>query len=391
MDLDDVTVLDLTRLLPGPYATQLLADMGADVIKVEDPEVGDYARFIEPMAPSGEGAVFTAINRGKRSVTIDLKSGQGTDVFYQLVEDADVVFEQFRPGVAERLDVGYDDVQEHNPEIVYCSLSGYGQSGPYRERVGHDLNYAGVAGLVDMTRHSPDEPPAIPGYPIGDMAGGVFSTLSIVSALLSRELGNSGGTYIDVSMTDAVLSFSQAVTALAMYSGDPRPGETELTGKYPCYDVYETEDGRYVTVAALEPKFWENLCEALDKEHLVNRHRADDESVREAVREELQAAFRSRTRDEWEDRLEEEDVMFGPVNTPLEAIEDSHIQHREVVTGDDELPRIGYPAKVATGLGGSEGFVPEMGEHTEEVLLEHGFGQADINALLDEGVITNSD
>lgn len=388
MDLNGVTVLDLTRLLPGPYATQLLADMGADIVKIEDPEVGDYARFIEPIAPSDEGAVFTAINRGKRSVTIDLKSERGVDTFYRLVEEADVVFEQFRPGVADRLGVGYDDVREHNPDIVYCSLSGYGQSGPYRERVGHDLNYAGFAGLVDMTRPSPEDPPTIPGYPIGDMAGGVFSALSIVGALLSRELGDGDGTYIDVSMTDAVLSFSQAVSALAMYGEEPHPGRTELTGKYPCYDIYETKDGRYLTIAALEPKFWENLCEALDKEHLVDRHRSDDESVREAVREELQSAFRTRTRDKWEERLGEEDVMIGPVNTPIEALEDPQIQHRGIVEGGAELPRIGYPATVPDGLGGSDGFVPEMGAHTVEVLEEYGFDQADVEALVDEGVIT---
>lgn len=388
MNLSDVTVLDLTRLLPGPYATQLLADMGADVIKIEDPEVGDYARFIEPIAPSDEGAVFTAINRGKRSVTIDLKEERGTDVFYRLVTEADVVFEQFRPGVADRLGVGYDDVREQNPDVVYCSLSGYGQSGPYRERVGHDLNYAGFAGLVDMTRHSGDETPSIPGYPIGDMAGGVFSALSIVGALLSRELGDGGGTYIDVSMTDAVLSFSQAVSALAMYDDDPRPGETELTGKYPCYDVYETQDNRYITIAALEPKFWNNLCTALDKDHLLDRHRADDESVREAVREELQETFRTRTRDEWEERLGEKDVMIGQVNTPVEALEDPHIQDRGVITGSDGLPRIGYPAKVAGGLTGSGAFVPKMGEHTEEVLEEYGFGPADIGTLREGGVVT---
>lgn len=391
MDLSDVTVLDLTRLLPGPYASHLLAEMGADVVKIEDPEVGDYARFIEPIAPSEQGAVFTAINRGKQSVTIDLKSERGIDVFYRLVEETDVVFEQFRPGVADRLGVGYEDVSEHNPSVVYCSLSGYGQSGPYRDRVGHDLNYAGFAGLIDMTRPSPEDSPVIPGYPIGDMAGGVFSALSIVGALLSRELGEGDGTYIDVSMTDAVLSFSQAVAALAMYGDDPRPGETELTGKYPCYDVYETKDGRYVTIAALEPKFWENLCEALGTEHLVERHRAEDESVREAVREELQSEFRSKTRDEWERQLGEADVMCGLVNTPAEALEDPHIQHRELVGGDEELPRIGYPAEVKDGLGGSEEFIPEMGEHTEDVLQEYGFDEEEIETLKNEGVITTDE
>ena len=390
MDLSDITVLDLTRLLPGPYGTQLLADLGADVVKIEDPDIGDYARFVEPMAPSDQGAVFTAINRGKRSVTLDLKHERGTEVFYRLVEDADVVFEQFRPGVADRLSVGYDAVSEVNPDIVYCSLSGYGQSGPYRDRVGHDLNYSGFAGLVDMTRDSPEEAPRIPGYPIGDMAGGVFSALSIVSALLSQELGESGGTYIDISILESVLSFSQAVVGPAMYGEDPRPGETELTGKFPCYDVYRTEDDRYVTIAALEPKFWERLCTELGREDLVEKHRADDPVVRQAVREELQSVFETKTRREWEAALGEKEVMIGLVNTPREAVEDPHVTHRGIVEGDEDLPRIGFPADVGTGLDTDDDAVPGFGEHTEEVLARYGFSDEELAELRENEVITGT-
>ncbi|MFQ3294684.1 MAG: alpha-methylacyl-CoA racemase [Natrialbaceae archaeon] len=388
MDLSDVTVLDLTRLLPGPYGSQLLADMGAEVIKIEPPDVGDYARFTEPIAPSGQGAVFTAINRGKKSVTLDLKDERGKAAFYRLAEDADVVFEQFRPGVADRLDVGYDDVSEYNEDIIYCSLSGYGQSGPYRDRVGHDLNYSGFAGLVDMTRDAADETPRIPGYPIGDMAGGVFSALSIVSALLSRELGDGDGAYIDISILDTLLSFSQAVMGPAMYGEDPRPGQTELTGKFPCYDVYQTKDDRYVTIAALEPKFWETLCDELGAEHLLEKHRSDDPAVRQAVREELQSTFRMKTRNEWESELGEKDVMLGLVNTPTEVLDDPQVRSRGIVTGDDELPRIGYPAEVESGLAGSGDSVPDMGEHTEHVLRTCGYSEGDLRELRDNGVIT---
>lgn len=391
MDLSDVTVLDLTRLLPGPYGSQLLADLGAEVIKIEDPDVGDYARFTEPVAPSGQGAVFTAINRGKKSITLDLKNEQGKAVFYRLVEDADVVFEQFRPGVADRLGVGYDDVIEHNRDIIYCSLSGYGQSGPYRDRVGHDLNYSGFAGLMDMTRDSADESPRIPGYPIGDMAGGVFSALSIVSALLSRELGEGSGEYLDISIMDTVLSFSQAVMGPAMYGEDPRPGETELTGKFPCYDVYRTKDDRYVTVAALEPKFWETLCNELGTEHLLEKHRADDSAVRQAVREELQSTFETKTRDEWEEKLGDKDVMIGLVNTPTEVLDDPHVQQRGIVTGGDELPRIGYPAKTEGGFDELDDYVPGMGEHTEQVLETFGFDEDELTDLRNSGVITTSE
>ncbi len=387
MDLTGVRVIDLTRLLPGPYATQLLADMNADVVKVEDPAVGDYARFMEPKTSDGVGTIFSAVNDGKRSVTIDLKDDDGRAVFYELVEDADVVIEQFRPGVVERLGIDYDAVREQNPDVVYCSLSGYGQEGSYRTRVGHDLNYVSMAGLVDMTRTETDREPAIPGYPVGDMAGGVFAALSVVSALLSRSLGNRAGTFIDVSMTDAILSFAQPVTSAAFSGHDPRPRETELTGKLPCYDVYRTADDRYVSVAALEPKFWEHLCEALDHPELIEKHHAEDEAVREAVRQTLAETFRTKTRDEWEAELGEKEVMFAPVQTPSEAISDAHVQSRGIVENDG-VPRVGFPARTTPDRPSRcDRGLPKMGEHTKEVLEAAGVDEATIEALRERDVI----
>lgn len=389
MDLTGVRVIDLTRLLPGPYATQLLADMNADVVKVEDPEVGDYARFMEPKTPNGVGTIFAAVNDGKRSVTIDLKDDGGLDAFYELVADADVVIEQFRPGVAERLGIDYESVREYSPDVVYCSLSGYGQSGPYRDRVGHDLNYASIAGLVDMTRAEADGDPAIPGYPIGDMAGGVFAAFSVVSALLSRALGNRSGSFIDISMTDAILSFAQPVASAAFSGTNPRPRGTELTGKLPCYDLYRTADDRYVSIAALEPKFWQNLCEALDRPELLEKHHANDEAVRRAVRETLAETFRSKTQTEWEDELGEKDVMFAPVRTPREAVSDPHLMSRGIIDDDGTgVPRIGFPARASPEIrGGPATGLPEMGEHTREVLESAGINDATIRALRDRGVI----
>src|SRR6056297_3088540 len=255
MRLDGIRVLDLSRLLPGPYATQLLADAGAEVIKIEDTDAGDYARVMPPYTDDGVGAIFDAINRGKRSVALDLKSDEGREAFLTLAESADVVFEQFRPGVVDRPGVDYESVRARNENVVYCSLSGFGQTGPHADRVGHDLNYVGMAGLLDMTRADEDSPPQIPGYPVGDMAGGLFAAFSIVGALLSRELGNTGGEYVDVAMTDVVASFSQSIAYDALAGEEPRPGETALTGDGPWYDIYECADGRYVTIAALEPKF----------------------------------------------------------------------------------------------------------------------------------------
>ncbi|MHC3439608.1 CaiB/BaiF CoA transferase family protein [Natrialbaceae archaeon A-gly3] len=378
MQLDNVRVLDLTRLLPGPYATQLLADQGVDVIKVEDPGTGDYARELPPRTDDGTGAVFAAVNRGKRSVTLDLKREEGREAFYRLLEDVDVVIESFRPGVTERLGVDYETVREYNPGLVYCSLSGYGQDGPYRERVGHDLNYVGLTGLLDMTRPDPDSSPTLPGYPIADMAGGMAGAFAIVSALLSRELGDGTGTYLDLSLADAVLSFSQVVTLPATLGADPRPGETPLTGGLPWYDVYETEDGRYVTLAALEEKFWVAFCRAASRPDLESVHGTDDPAERAALREELEALFASRPREAWAD-IDGSDIPIEPVLTPREALEHSQVEARGLV---DRGSTPGIRSPVTTDDARPE-TIPDHGEHTAEVLAEAGFTDAEIERVLE--------
>lgn len=388
MRLDGVCVLDLTRLLPGPYATQLLADLGADVVKVEDPGSGDYARDQPPLTDRGHGRLFEAINRGKRSVAIDLKHETGRELFYQLAAGADVVFEQFRPGVADRLGVDHEAVREHNRDIVYCSLSGYGQTGPYADRVGHDLNYVGVGGLLDMTRASPDEAPRIPGYPIADMAGGLFAAFAIVGALASRALGNTDGENIDVAMTDVVASLSQAVTADALDGEDPRPGDTALTGRDPWYDVYQAADGRYLTIAALEPKFWAAFCEAVDRSDLRPVHGTDDPAERRALREELIALFAERPRADWLDRLADTEAMVGPVNTPRELLADPQIEARDLVERpDDGPPRIGFPARHSGGGAGPDRPAPALGEHTDELLGALGLDDSALEQLRNDGVV----
>ncbi|PSQ60855.1 MAG: CoA transferase, partial [Halobacteriales archaeon SW_9_67_25] len=322
MDLSAVRVLDLTQLLPGPYATQLLRDMGAEVVKVERPDGGDPGRTFGAPGPENEdGAadghseeapyesspLFDVVNRGKRSVALDLASDAGRTAFLELAREADVVVEQFRPGVVDRLGVGYEDVRAVRGDVVYCSLSAHGQTGPDSGQVGHDLTCAGAAGLVDMTRPDAGADPVLPGFPVADMAGGLFAALSVVSGLLSRELGGQTdgddggreGEYLDVAMTDAVLSLSQVVAGPAMAGCDQRSGETTLTGAYSCYGIYECADGRYVTLAALEPRFWEAFCRAVDRPDLVDTHMAADAATRDHVRAELTELFRERSRDVW--------------------------------------------------------------------------------------------
>ncbi len=387
MKLDGVRVLDLTRLLPGPYATQLLADAGADVVKVEDTGAGDYARHMPPATGDGVGAVFDAVNRGKRSIAIDLKTDAGQDAFYELVADADVVVEGYRPGVTERLGVDYDTLVEYRSDLVYCSLSGYGQQGPYTDRPGHDINYAGLAGLLDMTRDDPSAPPQLPGYQIADMGGGLLAAFAICAALLSRELGNTGGEYLDVALTDAVVSFSQSVAPLALRGEDPRPGETPLTGEFPWYDVYEAKDGRYVTIGALEPQFWRAFCEAVDRPDLVEKHMTEDPAERGALREELSAIFRERTRDEWAETMADVDATVDGVYTPAEALSHPQIDARGYVTQDDGAPRVGFPV-AGTAIPDSDGMrPPRHGEHTEALLRDAGVDEAGLEQLRDAGAI----
>lgn len=386
MDLDGIRVLDLTQLLPGPYGTQLLADMGADVIKVEPP-TGDPARHVQGI-DNWAGYVFSAVNSGKRSIAIDLKDPDGRAVFYDLVSEADVVFEQFRPGVTERLGIDYETLQTHREDLVYCSLTGYGQEGPYRDEAGHDLNYVGVAGLLDMSR-PPDETkgeqatgddtgtedrvesgkPIPPGYPIADMGGGLLAVTHILGALLERELGG-GGAHLDVSMTDAVLSFGQVELAMADAGQDPRPGETPMSGALPWYDVYQTADGRYLTLAALEPRFFEAFCEAVDRPDLAADHLSEDPAVVQAMRDELEALFQQRTREEWLATLDSE-TMVAPVNTPAEALEDPHLRERGLFVDTDA----GHRRVSVPGLSGADrpDSVPSLGGHTDEILYEYGY------------------
>lgn len=388
MRLDGLRVLDLTRLLPGPYATQLLADLGADVIKIEDTGPGDYAREMPPLTDEGIGTVFDAVNRGKRSVAIDLKTDAGTDVFYDLLGSADVVIESFRPGVTDRLGIDYATVSEHRSDIVYCSLTGYGQNGPYADRVGHDLNYIGLAGLLDMTRDDTEERPRVPGYQIADLAGGLFAAFSICSALLSRELGNSSGEYVDVAMTDAVVSFSQAIASEALRGTDPKPGETPLAGEYPWYGVYETKDGKYVTLGALEPKFFEAFCSAVGRPELVDSHGSADSAERAALREELEAIFAERTRDQWVGTLSDVDAAVGGVYTPQEALEHPQIRARGYVDRpEDGAPRVGLPLCGSDVPDATRGDPPKQGEHTDEVLREVGVASETIRSLRTSGAI----
>jgi crotonobetainyl-CoA:carnitine CoA-transferase CaiB-like acyl-CoA transferase len=273
-----------------------------EVVKIEQPGEGDYARWIPPeVGDTGFSHLFHTVNRGKKSVVVDLGSDEGRDAFLELATEADVVFEQFRPGVTDRLGVNYGDVTAVNEDIVYCSLSGYGQDGPYNDRVGHDINYAAIAGLLDKTSSRDSDMPAQPGYPAGDMGGGLVAAFAIITGLLERELGG-GGQYLDVSMTDVILSMAtgQEWVADRKLDGESIPDdlrEPPVDLVHPNHAIYETADGKYVTVAAVEEKFWADLLDELNREDLLEYHYARGEEGEYATAE-LQAEFAKRTREE---------------------------------------------------------------------------------------------
>src|SRR2546421_11898313 len=328
--LSGIRVLDLSRLLPGAYATQMLADFGADVIKVEEPGSGDYGRFMPPQGAGGMSLYFIAINRNKRSMTLNLKSAEGREIFLRMVRKADVVLESFRPGVMERLGLGYDQLKEANPGIIYCAISGYGQDGPYRLRAGHDLNYAGYAGLLDYNR-GPHGEPAMPATQLGDLAGGSYmAIMGILTAIIGRAQTGEGRK-IDVSMTEGVLSLLPLVAGAYLNTGKaPRPGHSALDGGLPCYNIYETKDGKHITLAALEPKFWHTFCTQIGHLELLPFHTPVGPGGLEEAKDTLRGVFKTKTRDEWVAELGDIDACVGPVYSIEEALNDEQAQSRGV-------------------------------------------------------------
>ena len=383
--LDDVTVLDLSVYLPGSYASLLLADLGAEVVKVERPPDGEVTREWEPKL-GGEGYRFLQRNRNKRSVCLDLKSEEGLAVFYDLVSEADIVIEGFRPGVLDRLDAGYEDVAAINPQILYCSITGFGQDGPLADRAGHDLNYISTAGILGTTRA--DGRPVVPGVPIGDFAGGLFAALSLVSALRSRT--QLGGQHIDISITDVLFSWLIAHAGEHFGSdGAYDPSEALTSGRCPCYSVYATADGRYLAVGALEFEFWERFCELVGLEELVDDHLVEDTA--EQRRQAIQQTLVEKSRAEWLEVFEGENLPITPVNSLAEAFSSAHVRERNLVEtipfDGAELEQLRSPFGFSECTAAIDRAPPRLGEDNESVLAGLGYDQSTIDGLVEDGVI----
>ena len=404
LPLAGIRVLDLSRLLPGGFCSLLLADLGAEVLKVEDTGMGDYIRWSPPFyevppgpEDSAKSALFLALNRNKRSIRIDLKHERGREVLLRLVAEHDVVLESFRPGVLDRLGVGYERMREVNPAIVYCAISGYGQTGPKRDAAGHDMNYLGLVGLLGLTGERDGAPVQAAGQ-IADLGGGaLMGAFGILAALRERDGGGVGspgsgeGQVVDVSMADGALSWLAMVAGAYFADGNvPRRGGLPLAGSLVCYRPYECADG-WVTLGALEPKFWQAWCRGVGHEELIERQFEGPGSDAHA---QVVQIFRARTRAQWQEFAEQHDCCLEPVLDLDEALDSELVRAREMVVELEQpgvaggVRQLGIPVKLARTPGDHARLPgPALGEHTEAVLAEAGYGPREIAALVACGAV----
>jgi alpha-methylacyl-CoA racemase len=386
LPLHGVRVLDLTRLLPGPFATLVLSDLGADVVKVEEPG-GDWLRWLPPLAGEQSGA-FHALNRNKRSIVLDLRRHEGAAAFVRLASRADAVVESFRPGVLDRLGCGWAALHAANPRLVLCSITGYGQDGPYAARAGHDVDYCALAGV--LAQCGTPEAPVVPGVQLADVAGGAWPAVAGILAALVGRAASGEGRHVDVSMAEGALALLAMPLGIAAARGAPlRRGAELLSGGAACYGVYRTRDGRFVALGALEHKFFAAFCAALGRPELADRQLECDGA---GPRAELDAIFAARTRDEWAAFAAAHDVCLMPVLEGDEPRRDPHLAARgvfvEVKTPWEgrALPGVATPVRLA-GEPQPRRAAPRLGEHADEVLAEAGFGAADVAALRALGVL----
>jgi len=374
-------ILDLSRLLPGPYCTMLLADMGAEVIKVETPRIGDYARFLPP--EMGLSGMFPAINRNKKSIALNYRNPHGKEVFLRLAQTADVLLEGFRPGVMKKFGLDYDALRAVNPRLIYCSLSGYGQGGPYRDRAGHDPNYLSIGGWLGLNGPA-GGPPVLPGAPIADLSGGMLAATAILGALVGRARTGEGA-YLDVSLVDAVVSWTAPVAGGYYFTTGhaPERGRLALTGEFPCYNVYATADGQHLTLAALEPDFWSAFIKIVDRPDVAPKQ------FDHAAIPEVAAIFQQHTRAEWLERFQETDGCVEPIYAYAEMLADPHLRQRGLVVEKDGRPeRLGSP--LVSFPRPTDTPPPTLGENTIEVLKQAGLSEEEIKELEATGIVKSA-
>ena len=369
-----IKVLDLSNLLPGPMCSLFLADLGADVVKIESLN-GDPMRYFESINQNNSSSYFLALNRNKRSISLNLKTDEGRKIFMRLSRDADVIIEGFRPGKVDALGIGYKAIKKINPKIIYCSITGYGQKGAYKNKAGHDLNYSSLSGLLDVMSAKP----SVPGIQVADVGSALIAAFSILASLFYRERGGKGE-YIDVSVFDSVLSLISIHIAQCSVHKNSR---TILSGSKPCYNVYETKDGRNVSLGAIETKFWKSFCNASKRKYLLPKQ-FDDSS---ATMKEMKMLFKSKTMDEWLKLNKKYDFCCEPVKKIQEVLNDSHFNSRKTIIKLDGLKQIAMPVLFSSIEKLNYTKAPKLGEHTSKILSSIGYNKEYIRNLRTKGVL----
>ena len=393
--LEGIKVLDLSRYAPGPFCTMILGDFGADIIKVE--EAGALSgRRAEQMKGAVEIPVvreysfpdspYDPVNRNKKSLALNLKSEEGREIFYKLAEKADVVVEGFRPGVTERLGIGYETLKGINPGIIYCAITGYGQDGPYKDLVGHDINYIAQGGLLDLMEFK-----AMPGNLVGDIAGGGVQAVVGILLALNARARTGKGQFVDISMSDGVVSLLSLYIGGYFQNGSkPRKEDRVSLGAMHFYNFYETKDGKHISLGCSEPWFFANLCKVLGCEEYISEQ-TNLEKIEE-IKEFFRKTFLTRSRDEWFDLLSRSDIAVSKVNSIDELSEDPHLKFREMIVELDhpregKVKHPGISIKLSDTPGSIKHFSPRTGEHSEAILTEAGWSREEIARLIEEGVV----
>jgi len=395
--LEGIKILDLSAGYPGAFGTQILGDLGAEVINIEGRPGLNLQQTEEKRV-----AAYQAVNRNKKSIVLNLKSEEGRGIFYQLAKEADVIVDPFRPGVTKRLGIDYETISKINPRIIYCGISGYGQDGPYCDMPGHDVNYLSIAGALGLIGRI-DSQPAIPLNIIADLAGAALhATIGILTAIIARNKTGKGQ-YIDISYTDSVIALLGATPIADTYFQDnivAKRGETYIGGCYPWYAIYETKDGKLITLGCLELPLWENLCRAIGREDFIpfhfkpeyRLHKPEGEKWSE-ISSYLEELFLTRTRDEWFDLLGPSDVPIGKVYSLDEVFTDPQVLHRGMVVemdypGGDKIKQVGIAIKLSDTPGKVRSLPPLRGEQTDEILFGLGFSQERVDELRCAGVVS---
>jgi crotonobetainyl-CoA:carnitine CoA-transferase CaiB-like acyl-CoA transferase len=395
--LEGIKVLDLTKLAPGPFCTMILADLGADVIRIEEPgpptgRRAEQAGGADTRAQENRfgSSPYNALARNKKSIGINLKSGPGKEIYLRLAQRADVIVEEYRPGVAKRLGIDYEKLSARNGRLIYCAITGFGQTGPYRDQVGHDINYIATAGVLSLFGR-PGQPPTIPHNLIADYAaGGMNGAIGVLAAIVARNQ-TGRGQYVDISMMDGSLALlAQAFSTFFANHKVPRRGESINDGGIPNYNVYLTKDEKYITIAAIEPWFFANLCRALGREDFIPHEY--DSGKRAEIARVFTETFRTKTRDEWFEILSKSDICVGRMLTLDEVADDPQVQARNMIV-EVEAPsgrkvrQVGISAKFSGTPGSIRSLAPQLGQHTEEILGELGYGKEDVERWREAGAI----